>query len=196
MSKIAITAMTVLFITSNIFSQTNNKLKDTLTVKSQFDYLMDNSNTLQDYKVVKTSLLLKLKSNVIDSISGSKKKLLDNASVMNSQKILIDSLNIKLAAADSMVMELRAEKESISLFGIPFEKTVFKTMFFLIVVGLIGALLFFITKFKQSNSITTQCKLASKQTEEEFAIYREKALEREQKAMRRLQDELNKHKKD
>lgn len=196
MGKIAITAMTVLFITSNIFSQTNNKLKDTVTVKSQFEYLMDNSNTLQDYKVVRTSWLLKLKSNVIDSISASKKKLLDNASVLNSQKILIDSLNIKLAAADTMIIELRSEKESISLFGIQFEKTVFKTMFFLIVVGLIGALLFFITKFKQSNIITTQCILASKQTEEEFAIYREKALEREQKAMRRLQDELNKQKKD
>lgn len=196
MNKIAITAMAVLLITSNIFSQTGNKLRDTVSVKSQFDYLMDNSNTLQDYKVVRTSWLLKLKSNVIDSISASKKKLLDNASVMNSQKILIDSLNIKLAAADTMIIELRSEKESISLFGIQFEKTVFKTMFFLIVVGLIGALLFFITKFKQSNIITTQCKLSSKQTEEEFAIYREKALEREQKAMRRLQDELNKQKKE
>ena len=196
MGKIAITAMAVLFITSNIFSQTGNKLRDTVSVKSQFDYLMDNSNTLQDYKVVKTSWLLKLKSNVNDSISASKKKLLDNSSVMNSQKILIDSLNSKLATADTMIVELRSEKESISLFGIPFEKTVFKTMFFLIVVGLIGALLFFITKFKQSNSITTQCIIASKQTEEEFAVYREKALEREQKAMRRLQDELNKQKKD
>lgn len=196
MNKIAITAMAVLLITSNIFSQTGNKLRDTVSVKSQFDYLMDNSNTLQDYKVVRTSWLVKLKSNVIDSISASKKKLLDNASVMNSQKILIDSLNIKLAAADTMIIELRSEKESISLFGIQFEKTVFKTMFFLIVVGLIGALLFFITKFKQSNIITTQCKLSSKQTEEEFAIYREKALEREQKAMRRLQDELNKQKKE
>jgi len=188
--------MTVLLITSNIFSQTNNKLKDTVSVKSQFEYLMDNSNTLQDYKVVRTSRLVKLKSNVLDSISASKKKLLDNASVLNSQKILIDSLNIKLAAADTMITELRSEKESISLFGIQFEKTVFKTMFFLIVIGLVGALLFFITKFKQSNIITTQCKLASKQTEEEFAIYREKALEREQKAMRRLQDELNKQKKE
>lgn len=196
MSKIAITAMTVLFITSNIFSQSNNKLKDTVSVKSQFEYLMDNSNTLQEYKVVRTSWLLKLKSNVIDSISASKKKILDNSSVLNSQKILIDSLNIKLAATDAMIIKLRSEKESISLFGIQFEKTVFKTMFFLIVVGLIGALLFFITKFKQSNIITTQCKLTSKQTEEEFVIYREKALEREQKAMRRLQDELNKHKKE
>ena len=104
--------------------------------------------------------------------------------------------DIKLAETETVIADLKTEKESISLFGIQFEKTTFKTLFFLIVVGLIGALLFFITKFKQSNIITTQSKLSLKQVEEEFAIYKEKALEREQKAMRRLQDELNKNKKE
>ncbi len=196
MNKIAFTVLAVVFLTSNIYSQTTNKLKDTLSVKSQFDYLMNESNSLQDYKVVKTAWLLKLKSNVLDSITASKKRILDNSSTMNSQKILIDSLNIKLAATETTITSLIDEKESISLFGMQFDKSVFKTMFFLIVLGLIGALLFFIYKFRQSNSITTQCTLSLKQAEEEFGIYKEKALEREQKAMRRLQDELNKNKKD
>ncbi len=196
MNKIAFTVLAVLFITSNIYCQTATKLKDTLSVKSQFDYLMNESNSLQDYKVVKTGWLLKLKSNVLDSITASKKRILDNSSTMNSQKILIDSLNIKLAATETTITSLIDEKESISLFGMQFDKSVFKTMFFLIVLGLIGALLFFIYKFRQSNSITTQCTLSLKQAEEEFGIYKEKALEREQKAMRRLQDELNKNKKD
>ena len=196
MSKLAIAVMAVLFITSNIYSQTTTKLKDTVSVKSQFEYLMDNSNTLQDYKVVRTAWLQKLKSNVLDSLSASKKRIFDNSSTMSSQNIVIDSLNIKLAAAETTISNLIAEKESISLFGIQFDKSVFKMLFFLIVISLLGALLFFITKFKQSNSITTQCKLSLKQAEEEFAIYKEKALEREQKAMRRLQDELNKNKKD
>lgn len=196
MNKITIAAIAVLFITSNIYSQTTAKLKDTVSVKSQFEYLMDNSNTLQDYKVVRTAWLLKLKSNVLDSISASKKRIFDNASTMNSQKIVIDSLNTKLATAETTITSLIAEKESISLFGISFDKSVFKTLFFLIVLGLLGGLLFFITKFKQSNSITTHCKVSLKQAEEEFATYKEKALEREQKAMRRLQDELNKNKKD
>lgn len=196
MSKLAFTVMAVLFITSNIYSQTTAKLKDTVSVKSQFEYLMDNSNTLQDYKVVRTAWVLKLKSNVLDSLSASKKRIFDNSSTMNSQKIIIDSLNVKLANAETTISSLIAEKESISLFGMQFDKSVFKTLFFLIVIGLLGALLFFITKFKQSNSITTHCKVALKQAEEEFAVYKEKALEREQKAMRRLQDELNKNKKD
>ncbi|MBE0423800.1 MAG: hypothetical protein IBX66_07660 [Lutibacter sp.] len=196
MDKLTITVMTVLFITTNIFSQSTKKFIDTGSVKNQFEYIVDESNNYQDYKVVKATWLLKLKSNVIDSIMASKKKLLDNSNTINSQKKLIDSLNIKLAETETVIADLKAEKESISLFGIQFEKTTFKTLFFSIVVGLIGALLFFITKFKQSNTITTQSKLALKQAEEEFAIYKEKALEREQKAMRRLQDELNKNKKE
>ena len=196
MNKIAFAVMTVFFITSSAFSQSNVKLIDTVSVKRQFEYLMDNSNTLQDYKVVRGAWLLKLKSNVLDSLSASKNKILLNSDILNSQKKLIDSLNMRLGETEAVISTLIAEKDSISIFGIQFGKSVFKTLVFLIVIGLLGALLFFITKFKQSNSITTQCRLALTQNEEEFAIYREKALEREQKAMRRLQDELNKNKKE
>lgn len=196
MNKIAFTVLAVIFITSNIFSQSTKKFIDTGSVKNQFEYLVDESNNYQDYKVIKATWLLKLKSNVIDSLLATKKKISENSGIVNSQKQLIDSLNIKLAETETVIAELKSEKESISLFGIQFEKTVFKTLMFLIIFGLIGALLFFITKFKQSNIITQQSISALKQTEEEFAIYKEKALEREQKAMRRLQDELNKNKKD
>ncbi|PKP14391.1 MAG: hypothetical protein CVU08_00400 [Bacteroidetes bacterium HGW-Bacteroidetes-3] len=196
MNKIALTVLAALFMTTNIFSQSPKKFIDTGSVKNQFEYLVDESNNYQDYKVIKASWLLKLKSNIIDSLSASKKKISENSGIVNSQKQLIDSLNTKLASTETVISELKSEKESISLFGIQFEKTTFKTLIFLIIVGLIGGLLYFITKFKQSNIITTQSKLALKQAEEEFAIYKEKALEREQKAMRRLQDELNKNKKE
>jgi uncharacterized membrane protein len=196
MSKITIAVMTVLFITTNIFSQSTKKFIDTGSVKNQFEYVIDESNNYQEYKVVQTSWLLKLKSNVTDSLLASKKNILDNSDIMNSQKQLIDSLNIKLGATETVIADLVAEKESISLFGIQFEKSTFKSLFFLIVFGLIVALIFFITKFKQSNTITTQCKMSLKQAEDEFEIHREKALQREQKAMRRLQDELNKQKKE
>ena len=196
MNKIFMAVIAILFITTNSFSQANNKFIDSGSVKNQFNYLIDASNNYQDYKVVKAAWVLKLKSNVLDSLSVSKKKVLANLDILNSQKQLLDSLQTKLTTSETAVADLKAEKESISLFGIQFEKSVFKSLFFLIVFGLIVALLFFIVKFKQSNSITTQSKLALKQAEEEFGIYREKALEREQKAMRRLQDELNKNKKE
>lgn len=191
-----IAAIALLLITSNIFSQTTNKIIDSGNVKYQFENLMDKSNDFQGYKVIKATSLLKLQSNVLDSLSVSKEKILANADFMSSQKRLIDSLQTTSTASETVVSNLISEKESISLFGIQFEKTFFKTLFFLIVLGLIAALLFFIFKFKQSNAITVENKLALKQSEKEFETYKEKALEREQKAMRRLQDELNKRKKE
>lgn len=196
MKKLTMAAVAVLLITSNIFSQTTNKITNSGTVKYQFENLIDKSNNFQGYKVIKATSLLKLQSNVLDSLSVSKNKLLASTDFLNSQKRRIDSLQTKSTASETVVSDLISEKESISLFGIQFGKTFFKTLFFLIVVGLIASLLFFIFKFKQSNIITIESRLALKESEKEFEIYKEKALEREQKAMRRLQDELNKKKKE
>lgn len=166
------------------------------TVEGQFQNLIDKSNSFKDYKVIKTTSFLKLQSNVLDSLKVSKNKVVANEDFLNSQKQVIDDLQARSTASQAVLANLRSEKDSISLLSIPLEKTLFKTLFFFIVIGLIATLVFFIFKFKQSNLITIESRLALQQSEKEFEIYKEKALEREQKAMRRLQDELNKKKKE
>ena len=196
MKHITITAIALLLFTTNIFSQTPNEIVNLNTVEGQFQNLIDKSNSFQDYKVVKKTSLLKLQSNILDSIKVSKNKVLANANFLNSQKRAITALEAKSAKSETILANLRSEKDSISLFGIQLEKTFFKSLFFFIVIGLIAILAFFIFRFKQSNLITKASKLALEQSEKEFEIYKEKALEREQKAMRMLQDELNKKKKE
>ena len=193
---ITITAIALLLFTTNIFSQTPNEIVNLNTVEGQFQNLIDKSNSFQDYKVVKKTSLLKLQSNILDSIKVSKNKVLANVNFLNSQKRRITALEAKSAKSETILANLRSEKDSISLFGIQLEKTFFKSLFFFIVIGLIAILAFFIFRFKQSNLITKASKLALQQSEKEFEIYKEKALEREQKAMRMLQDELNKKKKE
>jgi hypothetical protein len=75
--KKTIAIIALLLITSNIFSQTTNKLLDSSTVKHQFESLIDKSNNFQGYKVIKTTSLFKLQSNVLDSqkTSFSKRRL-------------------------------------------------------------------------------------------------------------------------
>ncbi|MCW2120383.1 hypothetical protein [Flavobacterium sp. 7A] len=195
MKKIIITATALLLFTTNIFSQTTVKPANSGSLQSQFENLIDKSNSFQDYKVIKKTSLLKLQANILDSLAVSKNKLITNVAFQESQKKTIDSLKNKSAASQTIVSELVSEKESISVLGIQIEKSLFKVSFFLIVIGLIAAVFFLVFMYKRSNIITVQSKLALKQSQEEFEIYKEKALEREQKAMRRLQDELNKQKK-
>ncbi len=196
MKKYLILVILLLFVSTNLLSQTNKKFIDSGSVENQFESLINNSNKYQDYKVVKHNWLLKLKSNVNDSLQVSKNEILNSTKIINSQKSIIDSLNIALAETKAEITNLKTQIESISFLGIEFEKGLLKTIMLSIIGGLMLLLLLFISKFKQSNSITKQTKDNLKEVEEEYEDHRKKALEREQKVMRRLQDELNKQKKE
>ena len=81
-----------------------------------------------------------------------------------------------------------------SLFGIPMSKSGYNVLMWSIIAGLLGLLLLFIYRFKNSNTITRNANKALAEIEEEFEEHRKVALEREQKVRRQLQDELNKQK--
>ena len=196
MLKKLILAFTAFLITTTVFSQTTKRFIDTGSVKNQFDYLIDESNKYQDYKVVKYNWLVKLKSNVSDSLSASKKEIISNYTSIQAQKKTIDSLMAAVNTSTNQITSLNTQIESISLFGIQFKKDTFKTIFFVIIGILAILLVFFITKYKHGFSIIKETKLSLKELEEEYEDHRKRALEREQKVMRKLQDELNKNKKD
>lgn len=184
------------FTTTIMFCQTFEKQIGTNTIEDQFDSLIKNSNRYQEYRVIKTAGINKLKSNILDSIVASRKKLSEANQTFNLQKTTIDSLTTALKNSKENLISLKNEMESIGFIGINFNKGTFKTMVFSIILVLLILLLFFITKFKQSNIITVQAKQDLKVLEEEFELHRKTALEREQKVRRQLQDELNKQKKD
>ena len=189
-------AIALFFIISNVQSQTTKQFIDSGSVNNQFENLIKNSNKYQDYKVVKLNWLLKLKSNINDSILASKEEILNATNTINNQKQKIDSLNTSFSTTKNEIATLKTQITTISFLGIDFEKGLFKTIMLSIIGGLILFLLFFISKFKQSISVTKQTKSNLKEVEDEYEEHRKKALEREQKVMRRLQDELNKQKKD
>jgi hypothetical protein len=188
--------VSIFLFTISGFSQVTKKFIDTGSVSNQFDYLITKSNKYQVYKVVELNWLTKLKSNVLDSISESKNNILTNLSTIDAQKKTIDQLENSLASSETTIQTLTNENQSISLVGIQLSKSFFKTLMFSIIGILIISLFFFITKFKQSNRVTIQTKETLKEVEEEFETHRKIALEREQKVMRKLQDELNKQKKE
>jgi len=189
-------AIVLFIITASAFGQANKVYIDTGSVKNQFDYLIDKSYSYKDYKNIKLNWLVTLKNNVSDSLAVSKKEILTNYKTINSQKNTIDNLRDSLVISEKNTTILSNEKQSITFLGIQFSKSFFKTLMVLIICGLAALLIFFIIQYKQSYSVISQAKLDLKETEDEFETHRKRALEREQKVMRKLQDELNKQKKE
>ncbi|RZS92635.1 tRNA (guanine-N1)-methyltransferase [Aquimarina brevivitae] len=164
-------------------------------IEDQFDILIQKSGRYQDYKVVKQIYLNKLKSNVTDSINNLETSLKERNSQIAQQKNTLDQLQKNLAETNEKLAVITNEKDSISFFGALLNKSTYRTIMWLIIVALLLLLGFFIFKFKNSNTITIQAKNSLADLEAEFEEHRRRALEREQKVMRKLQDEINKQKK-
>jgi len=190
-----------LFISSAVSGQEaeNNEPKPSLdngTIESQFDYLYRKSSSYQEYKVVKKTFYQKIKGNVLDSMQGLKKDLADTKKLVEVQGNEIKNLKSDLQTTNNNLIAVTKEKDNIKFLGFPMTKSSYNSLLWTIILSLVALLLFFIFRFRSSNSITVQSKALLADTEKEFEAYKAKALEREQKVRRELQDELNKQKYD
>lgn len=162
------------------------------TISSQFDYVINESNRYQEYKVVKMEWLGKLKSHVSDSLKAVRKELEATQQTVASQKKEIEGLNGQLKNTNDSLSSVNNEKNSIEFLGAQTNKSTYKTIMWTIVAGLLALLGFFIYKFNSSNTLTTEAKKAFQDLQTEFDTHKKTAREREQKLARQLQDELNK----
>ncbi|WKK67309.1 tRNA (guanine-N1)-methyltransferase [Lutimonas zeaxanthinifaciens] len=164
------------------------------TLESQFDYLYRRSSSYQEYKVVKKTFYQKIKGNVLDSLQALKKDLSDTKKLVDVQSNEINSLKADLQTTNDNLTSVTKEKDNIKFLGFPMTKSSYNSLLWTIIFSLVALLLFFIFKFRSSNAITIQARDLLSDTEKEFEAYKQKALEREQKVRRELQDELNKQK--
>jgi uncharacterized integral membrane protein len=164
------------------------------TIDNQFEYVIQNSNDYQDYKVVKKTWLYTLKSHAIDSLKAIQNNLLDTKAIVNNQVTEITSLKSSLSETKSALTDTNEEKDNMALFGLQMSKSNYNMLMWSVIGALFALLLLFIYKFRNSNSVTKLAKKSLVETEEEFEEHRRTALEREQKVRRQLQDEINKQK--
>ena len=189
--------LTTLFIgVFSCFSQEEeNKLSFTnSTVNEKFDYVLTQSNSYQEFKVVKKTWLQTLKKQVLDSVVKQKTEIKTLTKTIETQKGNIITLDAKIVELNNSISQISTDKENISFLGADLKKADFKNLFWVIIAILTILLGFFIYRFKNSNSVTQLVKTQLADIEKEFDEHRKVALEREQKVMRKLQDELNKNK--
>ncbi|MDG4717299.1 MULTISPECIES: tRNA (guanine-N1)-methyltransferase [Winogradskyella] len=168
-------------------------------IDSQFEYVFRKSGNFkgtngQPYEAVKQAWLLKLKANVLDSLKTTYKDLANSEATVANQVKEIDDLKAKLGNTQTTLNETNEEKNNMALLGMQTSKTNYNVIMWTIIAALTALLLFFIYKFKNSNSLTKEAKHKLEEVETEFEEHRRTALEREQKVRRQLQDEINKNK--
>ena len=168
------------------------------SINDQFDYIIKKSNDFnekgQTYEVVKLDLLLSVKAQVLDSLKEVQTKLEKARIGITPLETEIKTLKMNLSATQKSLALIKEEKDDMFLLGMPMSKASYATIMWSIIAVLVVLLLLFIYRFKNSNVVTKNAENALNDLENEFKEHRTMALEREQKVMRQLLDERNKHK--
>ncbi|HDZ06296.1 hypothetical protein LCGC14_0148200 [marine sediment metagenome] len=192
-------------LASNVqFAQDTEEEEDKLSldegpISNQFDYIAKRSGNYRAdgirYEVVKETNLFKIRKNVLDSIAAMNKKTGELKATIAEHETTITSLNKKLEETTTNLSAVTEEKDSMSFIGIPVSKGTYNFILWTIIGGLFLTLGLFIYRFRNSNILTQEAKQNLSELEVEYEDHRRRALEREQKISRQLQDEINKQKK-
>jgi len=183
----------LLFIQYTSFSQENNNVViEDKTLEGQFDKIYRISTSYQTYKVISKDKFQELKNNVLDSIKASNKDLKEQKVFLKNERDNVAKLNAELNKTKEDLKKAQEKENSISLFGFQISKVTYNLILWLIIISLALALAFFVFKFSKSNILTKKAKEDLEDVEQEFEVQRKKSLEREQKLLRQLQDEINK----
>lgn len=166
------------------------------TIDNQFDYLIKKSYRYKDYKNVKLWWLERLQKAVDDSLNVSKKEIVNLKSVLLDKENEIKTLTANLETTKTDVVQLNTEKDSIQIIGMLISKPLYNSILWSIIAVLLGLLLIYIFRFNRSNTITLSTNQNFSELESEYESHRQRSLEREQQLRRKLQDEINKQKKE
>ncbi|MDC1465019.1 hypothetical protein N8387_04960 [Polaribacter sp.] len=170
------------------------KTKDTeeISIRGEFDKLYRVSTNYKGYKVINKEKFLDLKQQVLDSSKASQNLLIEKNNLLKASR-LDSKKNKDLLTLTKLKLETALKKEnSISFFGIQLSKFIYNLLLWTLISLLIVLLIYLSFKFQKNNFITKRAAQNLKDVENEYEQYRKKALEREQKLRRTLQDEINK----
>lgn len=198
MNKFLIHAFVLAFVSVGVNAQENSSVNTGSlqgSLSDQFEFVTKKSNNFQDYKVVKSTHLSHLRKSSLDSVNRYKKELDELKDEVNNHAQLTKKAQDDLVLANAEIDNLQKIQDSMSFFGMQMSKAAYSLLMWGIIIVLSILLFLFVYRSKSivANSKDMVHHLSS--LEDEFEEYKRKAMEKEQRLGRQLQDEINKNRK-
>ncbi len=183
--------ISVLFLSSNSIAQDKSEER-TSDLSGQFQELKAESESYNDYKVIKTYKLNTFWKQVEDTLGSYRKEINNSGKEIASLKGEIAELNRQLAEVKNSLEESESRNDSISVFGIDVQKSFYNVVVWAIIGGLLFLAGSMAIGFKKNTISTRKAKKDYHDLMEEFDVYRKESREKQMKLGRELQTERNK----
>lgn len=175
------TVLLILMVSVSLISFAKKDIdawKSANNLEEQFTVFKENLNFWNGSYFLKELQLNQFYSALRDSIAVYEKQVTKS---MDQVKELRDELNSKIKETQEIQSKLDRSlqlENSISVFGVDVNKSVYSTSMYLLIIGvlLVAGLLFLL--YKRSNRITLNTKKDYEDLKEEFEIHKKNALDR------------------
>lgn len=187
---LAFTIIHVLMVSHAVAQETTEEVPATL--ESQYEMMIDNSETFQQYKVIPITKMNTFKQSLLDSLNRYNATIENVRDEKGAVEENNDSLQQQLAEVNIELTETQKLVDGIEVFGTTMTKTAYNITMWSVVVGLLALLVFLYLAFLNANRVAKQAKNDKLRVDDELEELRKTAHEKQVKVKRELQTALNK----
>ncbi|MBS1545116.1 MAG: hypothetical protein JST14_15885 [Bacteroidetes bacterium] len=174
------------------YAQTQNTPDPrTMTLRQRFDWMMTNSETYGEYKVVKEYLLNVAWKVVNDSVQKTRRDERFTRDSLKNVRHELASMQQALTDKEKSLQPLEYAGSHITVFGIPFAKKGFLGLVCGVLGLMVTGLAFLLTRLKQLNLAMSEKSEMLSIISSEYEDYKRRSLEKQMKLSRELQSERN-----
>lgn len=165
---------------------------ESYTLRQRFGIMKEKSQTFKDYKVIKESTLDGVWRIIQDSLNAKDGMLANRNQEIRKLQMSMAQMDSAVKAKEASVADVVFDSTHINVLGMNFGKGIFLTTTAIIFIGLIALTGFIFTRSKLLNHSLQEKKLAVNMITHEYEEYKKRAMEKQMKLSRELQDERNK----
>lgn len=172
--------------------QSTEAVQGNFTLRERYGIMKSKSQTFKDYKVIKESVLDGVWKIAQDTLAGKQANLNQAKRDIDTLKKSLNETKLALQQKEDSMAETLHASTHISVIGIDVGKGTFLTIVGIIIAGLILLTLSVLARMKLLSKSVQERKLAVTMVTNEYEEYKRKAMEKQMKLSRELQDERNK----
>lgn len=165
---------------------------ENFTLRQRFGLMKEKAQTFKEYKVIKETTLDGVWRIVQDSLKAKDAAYAKSKLEIANLKGSIQKMDSAVKAKEASVADVVFDSTHINVLGINFGKGIFITSVFIIAAALVAFAVFVLGRSKLTNKMLQEKKLALNMITHEYEEYKKRAMEKQMKLSRELQDERNK----
>ncbi len=182
----------MVLVSAHIQAQSRVALEGEHNLQDRYALMKEKSETFSDYKVIKIGILDGVWKITMDSLQKEKTALAKASATITQMRSEVAKSEERVKQADASIAESDYERTHMKVIGIPMAKSFFVTFMFILVGGLLIGAVTIMTSLRVLRKSVKEKDLTIYGLTNEFDEFRKKALQKEMKISRELQDERNK----